>query len=98
MEKCKTNTGNHTEPGDPADKTQSPPLGSIPESPVPDFVKTIGTEPKQKCNDQQQPKKRKLKGPRSKRITPAELLEINGTPFVEIETGPSMREYEEELL
>ena len=102
-----TSTGNHTEPVDPADKTHSPPVGSIPESPVekspgpggiaeipvPDFVKTSGTE---KYNDQQQPKKRKLKGPRSKRITPAELLEENGTPFVDIETDPSMREYEEE--
>ena len=63
---------------------------------MPDFVKTIGTEPKQKYNDQQQPKKRKLKGPRSKHITPAELLEENGAPFVGIETDPSMHEYEEE--
>ena len=76
MERCKTNTGSHTEPGDSADKIHSPTLGSVPESPeetfpgpggiaelpIPEFVKTVGSEPKQKYNDQQQPKKRKLKG------------------------------------
>ena len=81
--------GSHTEPGNPAEK--------IVQLPQPDIILDTEDGPTSMGQEKQTKKKQKLKGPRSKRVSPADLLLENGEPFVDLETNPEMRDYVEDL-